>query len=589
MGAGIKFYLRGVMTVFFNERSNGRLRVFFLIAAFLTILAIGEIPILSRQARAADSKAELKAVPVNPAYVEYWKKAEAGERTNGLMPSPINWNAMKMKRKAKPGRAAIGPADLPVSFDLVREKVTPPVANQKSWGTCWAFGTIAAIESSIMSADKTNSTNNYKNLSEFHLAYYRYYDEGPDKPAFDAEDVAPDENPIFSVGGTAEAVIALLSRGTGPLAWEDAPYPDLEESKWSSYVPDKAPPTGPVQFHLRNSYYFWDDKPEEIKVALMKHGGLSFSIGYYDDAVSGDSIYTPNEESSSNHQVMLVGWDDTYPKTAFKTQPENDGAWKIQNSWGEKAGTDGFYWISYEDKMVFGGENEDLREMAFPCAFEMGPADAYDAIYFRDPLGMSGTIEIEKDSDFSAANVFTARRDEKIVTVGFNTVDDDMDYEIRVYRNIRDGEAPGAEPAVVTVPHYVQDGGGYVTLDLEKPVPIRKGERFAVAVTFKSEDGIIRNIPIEAKIKGYASKATIGKAESYYKFADDENWEDIFYDDTDKRGNFCVKAMTLPYDYADNGGGGGGGGCDAGAASLLALLPIGAVFVIARARKNYEI
>jgi C1A family cysteine protease len=560
--------------MFFRERRDGRLRVSFLIAALLTSCAIAGALMDPSLAWAVGSKPELKAAPVNPAYLEYWEKTESGGRPNGLMPSPVNWNLLKQNEK--PRTAAIArAAALPSAFDLVDEGATPPVSNQNSWGTCWAFGVIEAIESGLLYADKSNGTDNYVALSELHLAYYAYIDEGPDKPAFVSKTLPPGYNPIFDAGGSPEKVIALLSRGTGPLAYDDAPYPDLEESEWPSYIPNPPPPKGPAQFRLKNSYYFNPDNPEDIKAALMKHGGLSIGYGDYDETVSGDSIYTPPDDGRvPTHLVMLVGWDDEYPKTAFLTQPKNDGAWKIQNSWGTEFGTDGFYWISYEDATIFG------EPACWPSAYEMNPANAYNEIYFHDPLGMSGFLLNDGDYDVSVANAFTANRDEKIVAVGFNTAQADMDYEIQIYRNIKAGGAPDVEPVGAPVNHHVDDGGGYVTVELKDPVPIQKGERFAVAVTFERKAEGRLAIPIEnGEVPGY-EKAVFKRGESYYKMPG-EQWNDL-YDldagDSLPKGNFCVKAMTVPNGASDSSG----GGCDTGLAAFASLIfAVGAAKVAA--------
>jgi C1A family cysteine protease len=548
-----------------------------LLAVFLAFLAA----FANQSAAVADSAGEpkLELLPPNPKYVEYWEKVRAGERPSGLTPSPVDWSILKKEGAAR--RRARAAVDLPLSYDLVAEGVTPPVLNQRNWGTCWSFATIEAIEAGVKSADKTNGTENYVELSELHLAYYAFMDEGPDKPSFTKdlspvrEDGVTPRNVIFDNGGLVDITIALLSRGTGPLAEEDAPYPDNlpdDLGAWAAYVPP-APPKGPAQFRLKNAYYFWNDR-DDLKAALMKHGAMAFAYGNYRNynynTVSGDSISTPDARNVT-HEVLLVGWDDNYPKEAFGPyQPEDNGAWKIQNSWGTDAGTDGFYWISYEDATIFGAGNGNPN--ALPAAFEMMPADSYDddGIYFHDPLGSSAFISATDAAydSFTAANVFTARRDEKIAYVGFMTGQDEQDCEIQVYRDIPDEGSPGEGNAVfdAPLPCRVTDGGGYASVKLDDPVQIRKGERFAVTVTFKRPDGDSRvAAPIEERLPGEYAKASMNPRESYYLWGNE--WRDIYYE-TDPKGNFCVKAFTVPSPAPDDGGG-SSGGCDSVSAGLL--------------------
>jgi C1A family cysteine protease len=564
-----------------DRRFNG-IRVLLFAVFFVFLASFG----------ASSAEAKLKAMDVNPKYIEYWERVKSGERPGGLTPSPINWAALKKEGAAARKSAAAGgissaAAALPSAYDLVAEGVTPPVLNQKGWGTCWSFGAMEAIESGIMSADKTNGTSNYKDLSEMHLAYYAYVDEAPGKPAFTGYPPQADRNPIFDNGGTVDMVIALLSRGTGPLLFSDAPYPELKTpEEYVAYIPNPAPPKGPAQFRLKNAYYFLNDA-ETIKSALMKFGALSFAYGSYDDTVSGDyCIYTPDSRPG-NHMVLLVGWDDNYPKEAFLTEPSKNGAWKLQNSWGAEHGRGGYYWISYEDKTLFGGEDVN----GLPSAFEMMPADAYDGIYFHDPLGASRILNTANDR-ITAANAFTAERDEKIVYVGFNTAQDDQDCEIQVYRNIPDGGSPGAGKAVFAAPVicHVSDGGGYISAKLDNPVQIAKGERFAVTVTFKRPAEYNEAaIPIEdATVPGIApgyQKAVLNPGESYYLLGGESGnaWRDIYYYDVEgARGNFCVKALTVSSPAPS--GGGSSGGCDAGLGAF-ALVLIGLSGALLRKRR----
>jgi C1A family cysteine protease len=548
----------------------------------MLLVFFGAFGVPATSALGAGSAAEpkLEAMGVNPKYLEYWERVKSGEQP-GLMPSPIDWSILKKEGAARrSSRAAVA---LPSAYDLVAEGVTPPVLNQEYWGTCWSFATIEAIESGIMSADRTNGTKNYKDLSEMHLAYYAYVDEGPDKPAFTGDSSPVDEagnprNVIFDNGGTVEMAVALLSRGTGPMLFSDAPYPNFDTpEEWATYLPNPAPPKGPAQFRLENAYYFWTDAAA-IKPALMKFGALSFAFGYYDDTVSGDCIYTPDLREG-NHQVLLVGWDDNYPKEAFgPDQPGKDGAWKIQNSWGTNQGTDGYYWISYEDKTLFGVEADDLS--ALPSTFEMMPVDAYDGIYFHDPLGTSNILSTTDAAYITVANVFTAERDEKIVYVGFNTAQDDQDCEIQVYSDISGGGSPSAGKAVFATPVtcHVSDGGGYVSAKLDDPVQVAKGERFAVTVTFKRPSGDSRvAVPIEDATSPDYEKAVLNPAESYYSLGNE--WRDIYYE-TGPKGNFCVKAFTVssPLSETSNGG---SGGCSAGAFAL-ALIGLSAATVLKR-------
>lgn len=68
----------------------------------------------------------------------------------------------------------------------------------------------------------------------------------------------------------------------------------------------------------------------------METGAVT--VGYHSADMSG--TYNPEtnawygEEGIIDHAVLLVGWDDNYPKENFLegNRPEQDGAWLIRNS-----------------------------------------------------------------------------------------------------------------------------------------------------------------------------------------------------------------------------------------------------------------
>ncbi len=100
------------------------------------------------------------------------------------------------------------------------------------------------------------------------------------------------------------------------------------------------------------------------KRAIMEHGSLA--IYYYALNGSEDQYSTvynatnnayydwKNYNGSANHGVLIVGWDDNFPKEKFGENPPGDGAWLVRNSWmtqsaaqAENMDYTGYYWMSY--------------------------------------------------------------------------------------------------------------------------------------------------------------------------------------------------------------------------------------------------
>ncbi|WP_044974610.1 lectin like domain-containing protein [Ruminococcus sp. HUN007] len=96
------------------------------------------------------------------------------------------------------------------------------------------------------------------------------------------------------------------------------------------------------------------------------------------------------------------------------------------------------------------------------------------------------------------ANIFTARKDEFISGTGFYTTDNNAEYEITVYTDLKDMSDPASG-----IPNTPQKGtekyAGYHTISLNDPVKVTEGEIFSVVVSLKNP-GTNCPIPVEAAV-----------------------------------------------------------------------------------------
>lgn len=78
----------------------------------------------------------------------------------------------------------------------------------------------------------------------------------------------------------------------------------------------------------------------DIKVAVMLHGGVGCAVAA-DDSFSNYSggVFDRTTSQSIDHDVMIVGWDDTKSKVAGKT------VWLVRNSWSPTWGESGYIWM----------------------------------------------------------------------------------------------------------------------------------------------------------------------------------------------------------------------------------------------------
>ncbi len=207
--------------------------------------------------------------------------------------------------------------DLPVAYDWRDYDGVPPIRNQASCGSCWAFAAIGAFESALMIQQDVAI-----DLSEQWLVSCT--DAG-------------------SCGGgwhtTANRALTCNGERQDPCfdhgAVLEADFP---------YVAYDAPCTCP--FDHPYCYESWavvgENWPNatvnEIKQAIYDHGPVAVTVRVNSPfhAYTG-GVFNACDDGPVNHAVVLVGWDDN----------AGTGAWLMRNSWGTNWGEDGYMWIQY--------------------------------------------------------------------------------------------------------------------------------------------------------------------------------------------------------------------------------------------------
>jgi hypothetical protein len=80
---------------------------------------------------------------------------------------------------------------------------------------------------------------------------------------------------------------------------------------------------------------------EQMKAALIEHGPLAAPIlADHCFSLYKSGVFNGERNTSLNHVVQLIGWDD------------EKGAWLIKNSWGADWGEGGFAWVKYGSNNV---------------------------------------------------------------------------------------------------------------------------------------------------------------------------------------------------------------------------------------------
>lgn len=442
------------------------------------------------------------ALPAATAAIDTLSAADAARRT-GQRPSPLDFSHLKGKGSLIVMPYRIERGVYPATYDLRSSGKVSPVRDQGSCGACWAFSPLASLESTLLTGESWDfSENNLKNTSGFDWGHCD--------------------------GGNDDMAMAYLGRWGGPVSEADDPY-----SVSSGVSPGGLATRKHVQEVLNIPDRGDAADNDAIKQALTLYGVVKTSM-YMSEASSyyspANSSYYYNGSSGTNHGVAIVGWDDNYSAANFATTPPGNGAFIIKNSWGTSWGDAGYFHVSYYDSKI--GSNNHV--------YTAGALTNYASIYQYDPLGQTSASGYSSTTGWFA-NIFTAQNYENIEAVSFFTMDINAAYEVYLYKGVSSGAPRSgilASQLSGTIPYP-----GYHTLPLNIPVAVTAGERFSVVVKV-TNPAYIYPIPLEAPISSYSSQASAIAGQSFMS-SNGTSWSDVTTA-TSANTNACVKAFASP-------------------------------------------
>lgn len=329
----------------------------------------------------------------------------------------------------------------------------PPVRDQGDAGTCWAHAFIGAMEISLAKQGLVDAKT--VDLSEAHLAYFGLSDY---------DDIYKDGSKmgtlLYDNGGNKFYALSAIKKGSGAVSESVAPYDEYalgrkiieEEKRFLS------------EYGIEEMVSLYHLNTNAIKAAILEYGSVvnSFYMNKSKYMGRGLGYYYPYDHSS-NHETVIVGWDDTFSKNNFNPNymPENDGAWIVRNSYGADWNWNGgYFYISYETY-------QSLYAIKACCEPE------YENYYSYTGSTCNNVSDVVEAS----AVVYTAKNTETLEAINIQTIRPAR-INISVYLNPSDTPDSGNQVSS----YDYETSGIYEKIKLEKPIPLKKGEKFSIVI-----------------------------------------------------------------------------------------------------------
>ena len=210
-----------------------------------------------------------------------------------------------------------------------------------------------------------------------------------------------------------------------------------------------------------------------IKDAVRNYGAVCLSLNYTKDCKMINGYYTQNYQDNagnSNHVSVIVGWDDNFPADGFKTPASRNGAWLVQNSFGEYWGNMGYYWVSYDMPIPGLSTISVTKEYSYGVSYGKFPEvylPSADLVALSEQNG--GANQAVLDAINTCNTVTSATVYDKSGTIGAIGIWTDapgQNYEIQVL--------DGNFGKVLTTLTGSFEFGGYHLVKLDEPLKVKK-------------------------------------------------------------------------------------------------------------------
>ena len=413
-----------------------------------------------------------------------WMKLSKEEKKDKIAPVKcyeMTKSSSKIIIKKNNTRTTVGNFD--ARYDLRDYNNVTPVKTQKMTNgtdsnSCWAFSTNAVIESNYLKNGGPST-----NLSARHYGFYalkNLYDGTKNVYGYADHSITNGKDS----GGEYLMSAHYLMLNKGPISNDKLTIDTVNSTKNNTINQKQEYDVDEVRFFTSKD----DCSPQTIftiKNMIMSYGAVGIymysDVGNY--LSSDGSSYYYNGNDYAGHAATIIGWDDNYLASNFKTNPGRDGAWIVKNTYPNTFnidGNQGYHYISYADKhacdFVFSvnGVNNKVVDNTYSNAY----------------LGYSGSYLMFEDSTKIFYNKYSKKNAgaealKEVSVYGF--ANDSVDIYYSDTNNFSNAKKLNSSPIMF-------DATGFETLNITDDIKITS-DNFYIFIKYTStsvsyEDGV---------------------------------------------------------------------------------------------------
>ena len=349
-----------------------------------------------QKAFAFDKESFMNPVDYTEEFKNYLKLSEE-ERKKVLMPNPYNIKRTTAETKnpfklAKMLGAGITDAKYSLQSDIPENII---VKNQGKTSACWSFASLASLETTLALQNyKSQIAAKTYDFSERHMIYSSTRDFANSQANIYGYNRGIDD------GGSWYLAKSYLTNGLGAINEADMPFDENLNTIDISQIQNKDVQTR-VYDTVEFPKYSVTEDTTQIKQKIKEHIKNTGAVyaGIHGAKLNSDycnlatgAIYCNNEASCPmDHAVVIIGWDDDYSIDNFnsKCKPQNNGAWIIKNSWGQK-----YELVEEIKQQVFDANKAEFEQAGITQVSQL--TDDMMVQLFNTSYGWTVTIENNK-------------------------------------------------------------------------------------------------------------------------------------------------------------------------------------------------